>query len=345
VRLSNDKILVSHVGSLPRGEVLNELLLSSEFGEVEDQETMDQEIERRVEHVFDQQLNIGIDIVNDGEQGRVGFQTYLPGRMTGFDGQSNRPMPQDMAKFPGFTKIQASMFPKRGRSFNAPQAVDEICYEDMSFIQQEIECLKQQATARGKPVGDCFMNAPSPGIISTTLLNAYYSSREDYLSALAREIKKEYKAIIEAGFLLQIYAPDLAMERQIVFQDLSLKDYLTECEKNVEALNKALEGIAPERVRLHCCWGNWAGPHVHDIPLSDVLPILAQANVGALSIEFANPRHQHEYKSLRNYKLPDNLVLLPGVIDTSTNIVEHPEVVASRIIDAVGAVEIGRAHV
>ena len=178
--------------------------------------------------------------------------------------------------------------------------------------------------AAGKPFAETFITAPSPGIVATTMMNAYYKSHEDYLMALAREMRPEYLAIHEAGLILQIDAPDLAMERTMTFQDLSEDEFLGVCELHMAAINKSLEGIPRDRVRLHCCWGNWEGPHVHDIALDPILPILYQAHAGALTIEFANPRHQHEYEALRANPLPKDWLLIPGVIDTTTNFVEHP---------------------
>jgi 5-methyltetrahydropteroyltriglutamate--homocysteine methyltransferase len=182
------------------------------------------------------------------------------------------------------------------------------------------------------------MTAPSPGIISTTMLNAFYDSQQAYLAALAREMTNEYLAIHQAGFVLQLDAPDLAMDRSMFYRDLSDSEFVKAAEMHVAALNQAIEGIPRDRVRLHCCWGNWDGPHIHDVPLDLILPVLYQANVGGLSIEFANPRHQHEGEALRRHRLPDHMVLLPGVIETTSNIVEHPEVVARRIQDAVAVV-------
>lgn len=182
------------------------------------------------------------------------------------------------------------------------------------------------------------MTAPSPGIVATTMLNAHYDSHEAYLAALARELRTEYRSIHDAGLVLQIDAPDLAMERTMFFQGMEEAAFLRACEQHVAALNAALEGIPADRVRLHCCWGNWEGPHIHDIPLERVLPILCQAAVGALSIEFANPRHAHEYDALAHHGLPGHMVLLPGVIDSTSNFVEHPELVARRIEQAVAAV-------
>ncbi len=338
MRLSRERILVTHVGSLPRGERLNEVLIRRELGESVDRGELAAEIDRRVAEVFRRQVDNGVDIVNDGEQGRVGFQTYVPERMSGFGGESARPRPREFGEFPLYARMIAARHPRRGRSFNAPQAVGEVRYHDLGAIRHEIERIHRQAAAAGKDPADCFMTAPSPGIISTTLLNAHYGTHEDYVRALAREMRHEYLEIHRGGLLLQIDAPDLAMERHIVFQDRPLAEYLKICELHVAALNEALDGIPRDRIRLHCCWGNWEGPHVHDVPLADVLPVLYQAHVGALSVEFANPRHQHEYAALRRHKLPDHMVLLPGVLDTSTNFVEHPEVVARRIEEAVSAV-------
>ncbi|MGP0075443.1 MAG: methionine synthase, partial [Bryobacteraceae bacterium] len=185
---------------------------------------------------------------------------------------------------------------------------------------------------------DAFMTAPSPGIISTTMLNAHYDSRQSYLTALAREMRNEYLAIHRSGLLLQIDAPDLAMDRSMFYQDLSDADFVKAAEMHITALNQAIDGIPRDRVRLHCCWGNWNGPHLYDVPLDLILPVLYQANVGALSIEFGNPRHQHELQALRRHKLPDHMLLLPGVIESNSNIVEHPEVVARRLEEAVAVV-------
>ncbi len=338
MRKSTDRILVTHVGSLPRGETLNELLVGAELGEAESPAALEAEADRRVAHVFAKQAEVGIDIANDGEQGRVGFQTYIAQRMSGFGGVSDRARPRDFADFPDYAKLMAHRFPRRGKQFNAPQAVGEVRYRDTSAIDREIARLRQHARAAGKDLGDCFMTAPSPGIIATTLLNGYYKSDDEYLTVLAREMRHEYLAIHRGGLVLQIDAPDLAMDRTIGFQDRPEAEFLAFCERHVAAINAAIEGIPRDMVRLHCCWGNWEGPHLHDIALARVLPILTQAHVGALSLEFANPRHQHEYEALRRFRLPADMMLIAGVIDTTTNFVEHPEVVARRIEEAVLAV-------
>ena len=338
VRSSDDRILVTHVGSLPRGEALNELLIRSELGEGVNRGELDATIERRVAEVYRRQLDAGIDIPNDGEQGRVGFQTYVAERMSGFGGESNRRRPQEFADFPQFAEMLMKRFPRRGKQFNAPEAIADVHYKDLSAINREVALLQAQAKAAGKSPGDCFMTAPSPGIIASTLLNAHYPTHRDYVLALAKEMRNEYLAIHAGGFILQIDAPDLAMDRHIIFQDKSEKEFVAICEQLVEAINVGIEGIPPAQVRLHCCWGNWVGPHTHDIALASLLPALTKANVGALSIEFGNPRHQHEYAALKSFKLPPEMILIPGVIDTTTNFVEHPEVVARRIEEAVAAV-------
>jgi 5-methyltetrahydropteroyltriglutamate--homocysteine methyltransferase len=243
-----------------------------------------------------------------------------------------------MADFPDFGKILAERFPRRGKQFNAPQAGADVHYKDTSAIDAEVARLGRAAKAAGVSPADCFMTAPSPGIIASTLLNAHYPSHRDYVFALAREMRNEYAAITKAGFVLQIDAPDLAMDRTIGFQDKSETEFIAACETIVAAINTAIEGLPREQIRLHCCWGNWEGPHTHDIPFASVLPVLEQAKVGALSVEFGNPRHQHETAVLRRRPLPDHLLLVAGVIDTTTNFVEHPEVVAKRLEETVAAV-------
>ena len=284
-----------------------------------------------------EQVKAGIDIGNDGEQQRVGFQTYIPQRMSGFAGESKRRRGRDYEEYPELVEDLMRRFPKRSRMQNAPEAQAEIQYLDLAPIKAEIARLKA-ATADVPGFSECFMTAPSPGIISTTMFNAYYDSHEAYLYALAREMGNEYRAIHDAGFILQIDSPDLAMDRAMFYRDATDAEFVQAAEMHVAALNKALETIPRDRVRLHCCWGNWEGPHLHDVPLATILPVLYQVRAGALSIEFANPRHQHEYEAVRQNRPPEDMVLIPGVIDSTTNIVEHPEVVARRVQEAVAAV-------
>jgi 5-methyltetrahydropteroyltriglutamate--homocysteine methyltransferase len=335
---SRDRILTTHVGSLPRNPVLTELLIRREAGEPIDQNALAEEMDRSVRAVIDAQAAAGIDIGNDGEQQRVGFQTYIPQRMSGFGGESKRKIGRDFAEVPELVEMFARRFLRRAKISNAPQAIGEVRYLDSNDIKREIDRFKTCLDAAGAPFSEAFMTAPSPGIVATTMMNAYYKSHEDYLKALAREMRHEYRAIHEAGLLLQVDAPDLAMERTMTFQDKSEDEFLAVCELHMAAINEAIEGIPRDRVRLHCCWGNWEGPHIHDIALKRILPVLYQARVGALSIEFANPRHQHEYEALREHPFPKDMILIPGTIDTTTNFVEHPEIVARRILEAVSVV-------
>jgi 5-methyltetrahydropteroyltriglutamate--homocysteine methyltransferase len=335
--ISPDRILTTHVGSLPRNETLSSLLVSREEGIAIDKAQLDLEMDRAVRHVVEQQVKAGIDIGNDGEQQRVGFQTYVPQRMSGFAGESKRRRGRDYEEFPELVEDLMRRFPKRSRMQNAPEAQSEVHYLDTSVLYREIDRLKTAVEAV-PGFKDSFLTAPSPGIISTTMFNAYYDSHEAYLAALAREMSNEYRAIHAAGLILQIDSPDLAMDRAMFYRELSDAEFVKAAEKHVGALNRAIEGIPRDRVRLHCCWGNWEGPHLHDVALETILPVLYQANVGALSIEFANPRHQHEYEAIRRNRPPGNMVLVPGVIDSTTNIVEHPEVVARRVREAVAAV-------
>jgi 5-methyltetrahydropteroyltriglutamate--homocysteine methyltransferase len=332
---SRDRILTTHVGSLPRNATLTDLLIRREAGEAIDKAALAAEMDRSVEAIIARQTAVGIDIGNDGEQQRVGFQTYIPERMAGFGGESKRKVGRDFQEVPELIEQFLRRFPKRSKISNAPQAIAEVRYLDTKDIEAEIARFKACAAKAGPAFAEAFMTAPSPGIVATTMMNAHYDSHEAYLMALARELRPEYRAIHAAGLILQIDAPDLAMERTMTFQDLSEAAFVEVCELHMAAINKALEGIPRDRVRLHCCWGNWEGPHVHDIALDKILPVLYQAHAGALTIEFANPRHQHEYEAIRANPLPVDWLLIPGVIDTTTNFVEHPQVVARRIAEAV----------
>jgi 5-methyltetrahydropteroyltriglutamate--homocysteine methyltransferase len=332
---SHDRILTTHVGSLPRNDKLSDMLMRREAGEAFDVGEMNAEMDKAVRHVVARQAEAGIDIGNDGEQQRVGFQTYVPQRMSGFAGISKRRRGMEFEEFPELVKYLTHRFPHVSKQQNAPEAQSEVKYLDIGPIRRELARVKEIA---GDTFKEMFMTAASPGIISSTMLNAHYPTHDDYLDALAREMGKEYRAIHEAGFLLQIDAPDLAMDRTMFHRDLTDAQFAGQVEKQVAAINKGIEGIPRERVRLHVCYGNWEGPHVHDVPLSMILPALYQARVGALSIEFANPRHAHEYAAFKQHPLPKDMILIPGVIETTSNIVEHPEVVARRIADAVEAV-------
>lgn len=333
---SDGRILTTHTGSLPRGEALEKLLIEQEAGHSVDGATLAAAVDAAVQRVIRHQAAAGVDIANNGEQPRVGFQTYVAQRIAGFGGESTRAAGLDFKNYPDWAAMVAATYRKAAKIRNAPQAIAEVRYDDLSPIVEEVDQLL--ARAEGQDFSELFLNAPSPGIIATTLHNAHYASHEDYVMALAREIGKEYQHIVSRGLLLQIDAPDLAMERTVMFQDRTLAEFQAMTELHVAAINAALGDIPPERVRLHACWGNWHGPHDSDVPLADVLPILYQARVGGLSIPFANPAHQHELTVLREHPLPPEMVLLPGVIDPTTAFVEHPQVVAGRLEEAARAV-------
>ena len=332
---SRDRILTTHVGSLPRNEKLSDLLVRREAGEKFDPAEMTAEMDRAVRHVVEKQASTGIDIGNAGEQQRVGFQTYVPQRMSGFGGVSKRRRGREFEEFPELVASLVRRFPHVSKQQNAPECQSELKYLDIKPIENEIARFKK--IAEGK-FAEQFMTAPSPGIISSTMLNAYYDSHDAYLAALAREMRNEYLAIHRAGLILQIDAPDLAMDRTMLYRDLSDAEFVKAVERHVAAINAGIAGIPRERVRLHICYGNWEGPHIHDVPLATILSTLYQARVGALSIEFSNPRHAHEYAALKKHPLPKDMLLVPGVIETTSNFVEHPEVVARRIEEAVAAV-------
>ena len=332
--MSDERILVSHVGSLPRPDSLSDLLIRQEAGEAIDTAELARQVERATARAIVRQVAAGVDVGNDGEQSRVGFQTYVPRCLCGFGGESRRPQARDQGAFPSYVRQAAARFPHMARAMNAPAAVAEVRYVTGAPIREDAARLRRL----GGGFLECFMTAPSPGIVATTMLDQHYGSHEAYLMALAAALAGEYRAIHEAGLVLQIDAPDLAMERHRFFDGLSDAEFLRQVELHVAAINAGISGIPRERVRLHVCWGNNDGPHIHDVPMVVILPELYRAEVGALSIEFANPRHQHEYEALRANKLPSHMLLMPGVLDTTTNIVEHPEVVARRPAEAVAVV-------
>jgi 5-methyltetrahydropteroyltriglutamate--homocysteine methyltransferase len=331
---STDRILTTHVGSLPRNEALTDLLIRQEAGEAIDMTALAREVESATANVVAAQVKAGIDIGNDGEQSRVAFQTYVPRCLSGFGGESERPQSRDQIQFPGYMRQIAARFPHTARLTNAPAAISEVTYVNGAPIREDASRLKRL----GSGFRETFMTAPSPGVVATTMINQYYASHEAYLTALAAALAQEYRAIHEAGHVLQIDAPDLAMERHRFFGHLDDHAFLKRVELHVAAINTGIAGIPRDRIRLHVCWGNNDGPHIYDIAMSAILPELYRANVGALSIEFANPRHQHEYEALRKHPLPPHMLLIPGVIDTTTNFVEHPLLVARRLREAVAVV-------
>ena len=335
---SDSRILTTHVGSLPRPPALRDLLVRQDRGEPVEAAALDREVGAALARVITGQLEAGIDVGNNGEQPRAGFSTYVAGRMRGFGGTSRRELAQDLIDFPDYAELLARRRRDAARIADAPQAIAEIEYADLGPAVSEIEQFVAETDGRPRRFAERFMTAASPGVIATILLSAHYGSHEQYITALAREMRKEYELIHARGLVLQLDCPDLAMERARFFRRDSLERFLQMVELHVEAINRAIAAIPPDRVRLHLCWGNYDGPHTHDVPLEAVLPIVTRARVGALSLPLANPRHQHEYRVLRQHRLPESMLLLPGVIDSTTNYVEHPEVVADRICAAVDAV-------
>ena len=335
---SRDRILTTHVGSLPRNEKLSDLLMAQEEEKTYDAKLLADEMDKAVRHVVTEQMKAGVDIGNDGEQCRIGFQTYVPQRMSGFAGISKRRRGREFEEFPELLAYLMRRFPQQTKGQHAaPEAQADVKYRDLKPITEETTRFNRIAGELGA-FSERFMTAASPGIISTTMLNAHYDSHDAYLDAIAREMSKEYQAVHRAGLILQIDAPDLAMDRTMMYRDLSDSDFVKRCGRHVAAINLGLEGIPRDRVRLHVCYGNWEGPHIHDIPLEKILPALYTAKVGALTIEFSNPRHAHEYAAFKKHPLPNDMILIPGVVETTSNFVEHPEVVARRIEEAVAAV-------
>jgi 5-methyltetrahydropteroyltriglutamate--homocysteine methyltransferase len=338
MRRSDDRLLVTHVGSIPRPPALRELLVRQDAGEPVDERELARLAAAAVRHVVEQQRAAGVDVGNDGEQPRAGFSTYVARRMRGFGGESQRPLARDLAEHPDYAEILARRRRSAARIANAPRAVAEIEYADLGEAERECDLLARTTAALGEPFAETFMTAVSPGTAATILLDAHYASHEAYVAALARELSKEYALIHARGLVLQLDCPDLAMERARFFGEQPLDRFLAAVELHVDAINRAIAGIPGDRIRLHVCWGNYDGPHTHDVPAEAILPLIYRARVGALSLPLANPRHQHEVKVLRRLPPPDSMLVLPGVIDTTTNYVEHPEVVADRLVQVVEAV-------
>jgi 5-methyltetrahydropteroyltriglutamate--homocysteine methyltransferase len=294
-------------------------------GTMPDPATFPDRVRRAVADVVRQQAEAGVDILNDGEQGKVGYSTYVRHRLTGFDGTSEVRMRSDWADFPEAAARLGSSSTVARPACNGP-----VEWKNKEALQVDIDNLT--AAVSGVEAVETFMTAASPGVITHFLRNAYYPSREAYLERLVEVMKEEYDAIVQAGFVLQLDCPDLAMSRHLAFADLNTPEFLKIAEANVEALNHALRDIPPDRVRLHLCWGNYEGPHHRDIPLRDILGVVLKARVQAISFEGANPRHEHEWAALKDVTLPDGLILIPGVLDSTTNFIEHPELVAQRLV-------------
>jgi len=335
MKRSDDRILTTHVGSLPRPGALRDLLVRQDRGDAVDAAALAREAEAAVRHVVRKQVEAGIDVGNDGEQPRVGFSTYPARRMRGFGGESKRRMSRDIADHPDYAARLSRQRAGAARINDAPQAVAEVAYVDTTEAEAECALFRRGVAAEGVQFAEAFMTAASPGVIATIMLDAHYGSHERYVRALGREMRKEYELIVARGFVLQLDCPDLAMERARFFQDEPLERFLDAVALHVDAINEAIANIPRDRVRLHLCWGNYDGPHTHDVPLEPLLPVIYRARVGALSLPLASPRHQHELRVFRRHPLPDGMLFVPGVVDSTTNVVEHPEVVADRVVAAV----------
>jgi 5-methyltetrahydropteroyltriglutamate--homocysteine methyltransferase len=324
MKRSTTRILTTHTGSLPRPADLTTTLEALDAGSLPDPAAFEGQVRRAVAEIVRKQVQAGVDIVNDGEQGKVGYSTYVRHRLTGFGGQSSVATRADWADFPEAAARQTRSTVMR------PACNGAIAWQDKGAVQKDIDHLK--AALSGVQHEEAFMTAASPGVIAHFLHNAYYPSREAYLARLVEVMKEEYDAIYQAGFILQVDCPDLAMSRHLAFPDLSTAEFLKIAEANIEALNHALRDIPADRLRLHLCWGNYEGPHHRDIPLKDILGIVLKARAQAISFEGANPRHEHEWAVFREVKLPDGKIIIPGVLDSTTNFIEHPELVAQRLV-------------
>ena len=329
---SEKRILITHAGSLPRPNELAEMFGHLSRHEPLDRMALAQVVEEATRRTVWMQSECGIDVGNNGEQPRESFFTYVQHRMSGFGGRSERPLIADIVSYPSFRGVALPF--RAGIKvdlLHAPKAVGEVRYLDRTMLERECDDFLRIVRETKSGFSECFMTSPSPGIIASAMLNEYYPSFEQYVNAVADALKIEYQTITSRGMVLQIDAPDLALERHTSYAQRPLTEFLSFVELIVSAINRALENVARERVRLHVCWGNYEGPHNHDVPLDEILPILLKARVSALLLSMANPRHEHEYRCFERHRIPDDMIIITGVIDSTTNYVEHPEVVADRI--------------
>ena len=331
---STDRILTTHTGSLPRPAALTQLYVERSRGKAVDAGEIERAGKEAVRWIVPKQHEVGIDVGNNGEQQRDSFFLYLKERLTGLGGSWERPSRADIDRYPGFQKMwneQQSTKTQVSNLGGLPKAIGAVTYKDERAILDECEDFQAVLNENPAVFIEPFMSAPSPGIVASAIFNEHYDSLASYLDALSRALQVEYEAIVRAGFILQIDAPDLALERHITYKQRTTSEFVSFVEQVVAAINKALINIPRDRVRLHACWGNSESPHDCDVPLEDILPTLQQANVGGFVLPFANPRHAHEFRHFKTMPLKDDQILVAGVIDTLTNFVEHPEVVADRI--------------
>jgi|SRR5665213_1157749 len=340
MEVSTDRILTTHVGSLPRPQDVVDVLFAQDRGEAVDAAQFETVVRNAVNETVRLQVEAGIDIIDDGEMSKISYATYIRHRLTGFEGDSSRPTPKDLDDYPEYR----DRLVKAGHSatYRRPVCKGPIAVKDLSSLRQDIARLKDalaKESAAGTPGKEGFMNAVSPGTIAVFQPNEYYPSHQAYLDALAAAMREEYETIAKSGLILSIDCPDLAMGRHTRFKNLTDEQFLHNAELQVAALNHALENVPADRVRMHICWGNYEGSHVDDMDCRRIFPIVVKAKPKALLIEGANPRHEHEWEAWKSIKLPDDKVLIPGVIGANSNYVEHPEVVSQRIVryaDVVG---------
>lgn len=324
---SSERILTTHVGSLPRPDDVMDFLTAKETGEFYDRAAFNSCMRRAVRDVVAEQVALGIDVVSDGEASKPGYATYIQDRLTGFSGTSP---PIHFADLDGFPKYRVRMGQAAAvRRIVRARCTGPVAVRDTLALEADLENFRDALDASEAEEG--FLNAASPGVIAIFQSNDYYPSHETYLAALAAAMKEEYSAVTRAGFLLQVDCPDLAMGRHVSFSEMSDAEFLKQAELNVEALNEALADVPAESVRMHICWGNYEGPHHCDIGLEKILNIIVKAKPSAISVEAANPRHAHEWAVLREMGLPHDKILIPGLIDSTSNYIEHPELVAQRI--------------
>jgi 5-methyltetrahydropteroyltriglutamate--homocysteine methyltransferase len=337
---STDRILTTHAGSLPRPRSLATLHTARFSGAQVDEATLDLAVEEATRAIIARQIESGLSVVNNGELGRESFFTYVQHRMSGFGGVGTRPIMGDLLRYPGSLERRRQVLGSGERVdlLKAPKAIAPIRYINAEPIEKECRQLRRLLDESGGSYSEAFVSAPSPGIIAAAMQNDHYADLAAYIDALADALRTEYTTIANSGFLLQIDAPDLALERHTLFQEKPLDEFLGFVRVVVAAINRALDGIPREQVRLHVCWGNYEGPHDLDVPLEEIWPEVSKLNAGAFMLSMANPRHAHEYRLFRDPAFLGDRLLISGVIDTTTNYVEHPQVVADRIERVANAV-------
>jgi 5-methyltetrahydropteroyltriglutamate--homocysteine methyltransferase len=327
MKLSSDRILTTHVGSLPRSQAVTDVLFAREREEVSDPQAAARTITEAVAAVVQRQCAAGVDVVSDGESSKISYATYIAERFSGFAGDTPREPGQDLVEFPGLLKKLAD----RGSTakYRRPHCVGPIKVKTLEPLQSDVQNLRA-AVAASHPA-EAFLNAASPGVVALFQPNDYYATPDEYLAALAEALRTEYEAITQAGLLVQIDAPDLAMGRHTMYRHRTTEEFVSLAAMHIEVLNHALRNVPAERVRLHVCWGNYEGPHHHDVPMERLLPVVLKARAQGLLFEAANPRHAHEWTAFRDATIPEDKILIPGVLSTTTNYIEHPLLVAERL--------------